>query len=233
MESVISPKIGKNKILVKVLYSGICRSQIMEIDFKRGKDKFLPHMLGHEAVGIVISHGEKIKKVRKNQKVVLSWIKGNGISSGGGLINLNGREVNYGPVSTLSNYAIVSEDRCFPVQNNFPIDVGSFFGCSVLTGAGMVYNKFRIKKKDRVLVIGAGGIGLSTLLALKSLNIQNVCVIENNFSKYKLIKEIGYKDIFKSTDKKLSKYISNLTGKNLFDYCFESAGQISEYRNGE
>ena len=72
------PKLKCSQVLVKVLYSGICRSQIMEIDGLRGKDQWLPHMLGHEASGIVVDIGKKVKKIKKNDEVILTWIKCNG-----------------------------------------------------------------------------------------------------------------------------------------------------------
>ena len=46
-------KLRKGQVLVRILHSAICRSQIMEIEGKRGKDKYLPHLLGHEGAGIV------------------------------------------------------------------------------------------------------------------------------------------------------------------------------------
>ena len=36
------------QVLVKVCYSGLCGSQISEIEAVKGPDKFLPHLLGHE-----------------------------------------------------------------------------------------------------------------------------------------------------------------------------------------
>jgi S-(hydroxymethyl)glutathione dehydrogenase/alcohol dehydrogenase len=225
-------KLGNDKILVRILYSGVCRSQLMEIDMKRGKDKYLPHMLGHEAVGIVEDIGTKIKKVSKGDKVVLSWIKGSGISSQGGKIFLNNKKINFGPVSTFSNKAIVSEDRCFKVAKDFPSDIGVFFGCSVLTGAGMVFNHCKIKKDNSVLVLGLGGIGLSVLLALKSQKIKNVTVLESNNHKFKLIKKIGYSQIVKPTDPKIFKKIKKYSNNKLFDYCIESAGKVETIELG-
>ena len=37
----------------------------MEIEGKRGKDKWLPHLLGHEAYGKVIDIGSNVKKIKK------------------------------------------------------------------------------------------------------------------------------------------------------------------------
>lgn len=224
--------LGKDKILVRILYSGVCRSQLMEIDMKRGKDKYLPHMLGHEAVGIVEEIGTKIKKVSKGDKVVLSWIKGFGISSQGGKIFLNNKKINFGPISTFSNKAIVSEDRCYKVTKNFPSDIGVFFGCSVLTGAGMVFNHCKIKKNNSVLVLGFGGIGLSVLLALKSQKIKNVTVLESNNHKFKLIQKIGYSQIVKPTDPKMFKKLKKYSNNKLFDYCIESAGKVETIELG-
>ena len=38
----------RGQVLVKLFYSGICGSQIGEILGVKGKDHFLPHLLGHE-----------------------------------------------------------------------------------------------------------------------------------------------------------------------------------------
>ena len=57
------PEINTGQVLVKVHYSGICYSQLMEVQGKRGIDKYIPHMLGHEGSGIVISVGKGVEKV--------------------------------------------------------------------------------------------------------------------------------------------------------------------------
>ena len=39
------------QVLVKIHFSGICGSQLGEIDGVKGEDRFIPHLLGHEASG--------------------------------------------------------------------------------------------------------------------------------------------------------------------------------------
>ncbi len=46
------------QVLVKIHYSGVCGSQIGEIDGVKGEDKYLPHLLGHEGSGTVLKIGE-------------------------------------------------------------------------------------------------------------------------------------------------------------------------------
>ena len=67
------------QVLVKIHYSGICGSQLGEIDGAKGSDVYLPHLLGHEASGSVIAVGQGVKQVKQNDLVVLHWRKGLGI----------------------------------------------------------------------------------------------------------------------------------------------------------
>ena len=63
-------KLFFGQILVKIMFSGICGAQINEIDAVKGKDKFLPHLLGHEGSGIVEIIGEGVTKVKPGDHVV-------------------------------------------------------------------------------------------------------------------------------------------------------------------
>ena len=60
--------------------SGICSSQLGEIDGVKGFDKFIPHLMGHEGCGRIIKTGPGVSTVR-GDKVVLHWKKGSGINS--------------------------------------------------------------------------------------------------------------------------------------------------------
>ena len=74
IKSNLKTSLKKDKVLVKILYSGICRSQFMEIDMKRGKDKFLPHTFGPEAVGIVVKIGSNIKKIKVKEFISILYL---------------------------------------------------------------------------------------------------------------------------------------------------------------
>src|SRR3954467_7382207 len=69
------------QVLVKVHCSGICGSQLGEIDGAKGEDKFLPHLLGHEGAGSVLATGPGVRHVNAGDKVVLHWRKGAGIEA--------------------------------------------------------------------------------------------------------------------------------------------------------
>ena len=81
LEEVEIPKLTFGQVLVQVLCSGICGSQLGEIDGVKGEDKYLPHLLGHEGTGIVMDFGEGVTTVKEGEKVVMHWRKGAGIQS--------------------------------------------------------------------------------------------------------------------------------------------------------
>ena len=52
-------------MLVKIFYSGICHTQLLEIAGKNAAGSFIPNLMGHEASGEVIRTGTGVSKVKK------------------------------------------------------------------------------------------------------------------------------------------------------------------------
>ena len=80
-EVLLPDRLEYGQVLVKIHYSGICGSQIGEINGVKGPDVWLPHLLGHEGSGTVLEVGEGVKNVQVDDSVVLHWRKGTGIDS--------------------------------------------------------------------------------------------------------------------------------------------------------
>jgi S-(hydroxymethyl)glutathione dehydrogenase / alcohol dehydrogenase len=122
------------QVLVKLHCSGICGSQLGEINGAKGKDKFLPHLLGHEGAGVVLECGPHVSVVKPGDSVVLHWRQGNGINAKPPVYSWNGKTVNAGYVTTFNEYAIVSENRLTPIPDDFPKELAALFGCAITTG---------------------------------------------------------------------------------------------------
>jgi len=221
---IIPKKLRDDQVLVKIKYSGICGSQIMEYLGNRGKDNYLPHAFGHEAVGQVIDIGKKVKKVSPKDEVILSWIKGKGLDHGGfELTNINNQKINFGPISTFSSFAIVSENRVFLKPKKMSKIEAVLYGCATPTGAGIVINQLKkIKKKHKVCLIGVGGVGMAALLALIKKK-PKIFVIEKNKKKKQFLKNFNINLI---NDKEIKSY------KNFFDFCIETSGSIKMIEEG-
>jgi S-(hydroxymethyl)glutathione dehydrogenase/alcohol dehydrogenase len=192
------PKVRYGQVLVKLSMAGICRSQLMEAKGKRGEDRFLPHMLGHEGVANVVEVGEGVTKVSVGQRVILGWLKGDGIDSGGSkLKSTDGLLINAGPVTTFSQYSLVSENRLTPCPEIISDEIAVLLGCALPTGAGMVLNQVKPDKDADVLLVGLGGIGLSALLMLNYFSPRTISVIDKCEKKLDIAKQLGATHCFK------------------------------------
>ena len=219
------PKLREGQVLVKVEYSGICRTQINEIMGLKGKDPFLPHTLGHEGSGIVVDIGPKVSKVKIDQKVVISWLKGRGIDSGGTQYFLNEKAVNSGPVSTFLEYAVISENRLYPLSQDVHLREAALLGCAIPTGAGLVFNDLKVAKGKSLCIYGFGGIGISALLAAKYQQLDPIIVVDVCSEKIRKAIEMGASHGILVGSDNVSERICEITDGKKADYALESAGK--------
>lgn len=219
------------QVLVKVLFSGVCRSQLMEVRGGRGHDPWLPHLLGHEGSGIVLSVGEGVSKVKPGDAVILGWVKGEGLDAPGAKYMSGDQLINSGRVTTFCNYTVASESRLVIKPESLPFDTAVLFGCALPTGAGMVLNELAPSTYSSVVVLGLGGIGLSALIALKSLGVRRIIAVDISEDKLALAKQLGATHTFNSSNENFSQTVLALTNGGA-DMCVESGGQVSTIELG-
>ena len=227
------PELRSGQVLVKIHYAGLCHSQLMEAKGLRGKDHFLPHLLGHEGVGTVIKIGNKVKKVQIGDEVVLGWIKGQGLNEGGTIYESPTLgNINSGPVTTFSNYSVVSENRVYkrPPFTSFKECI--LYGCALPTGAGIILNDINPEKHSDLVIIGLGGIGLSSLMAAKHKNLRSLIAIDVEERKLKLARTLGATHVFNVNEPDLRKKIAQVCLKKGADYVVEAAGKTSTIELG-
>lgn len=218
----------KGQILVKILYSGVCGSQIMEQSGKRGVDKWLPHLLGHEGSGVVVETYDGCEKFQPRDEVMLSWIKSSGFNAEGASYHTSdGEIINSGQITTFSNYSVISENRMVKKPKDLSFLHAVLFGCAIPTGSGMVINENNNFNKDiQVVLIGLGGIGLSALIALVSLGFKNITVVDKNVNKKKVLEnfpKINFIHLINECEQ---------INQGVYDLCIESAGTIDSIELG-
>ncbi len=149
-------KLSFGQVLVKVLVSGICGAQLQEIAGDKNNTKYIPHLLGHEGCGIVEDVGMGVTKVKKGDKVVMHWRKGDGIESDFPSYAFKGKIIRSGKVTTFSEYSVVSENRITPVPQDVPNDFCALLGCGLSTALSAVANEAQVKPGESVMVVGLG-----------------------------------------------------------------------------
>ncbi len=216
---------GPGQVLVKVAYSGVCHSQLMEVRGLRGADPYLPHLLGHEGSGQVIEVGKGVTKVRPGDLVVLGWIKGSGLDGGGSKYRCScmPQPLNAGGVTTFNEYALISENRVVPLPDGVPLDVAVLFGCAVPTGAGIITNDLRPAPGSTIAIFGLGGIGMSALMATMLYQCSKVIAVDVSEDKLSLAKSFGATHTIDARVADPVAEIFALTGSGV-DYAVEASG---------
>ena len=179
VDTVDAPsELQPGQVCVRVRFSGICGAQVNEINAVKGPDKFLPHLLGHEGVGEVVSVGALVKSVRVGDTVILHWMPGAGIQSEPAMYSWRGRALNAGWVTTLSEFTIVSENRVTQFESSMDPRYAPLLGCAATTAAGVVGRDAAIRLGESVVVIGTGGVGLLVVEAARASGAHPIVAID-------------------------------------------------------
>src|SRR5882672_11293903 len=151
------------QVLVRVRTSSICGAQINEIAAVKGPDKFLPHLLGHEASARVLETGPGVTTVKPGDTVVLHWRPSQGIQGPPPSYQWRGSKLNAGWVTTFNHHAVISENRMTVIPADFDLKIAPLLGCAVTTAAGVINNDAGLKIGESVAVFGVGGVGLNVV----------------------------------------------------------------------
>lgn len=225
IELTMPESLAVGQVLVKVHYSGICGSQLGEIDGAKGEDKYLPHLLGHEASGTVLEIGAGVRHVKVGDKVVLHWRKSLGIESPTPVYHWGDRQVNAGWVTTFNEYAIVSENRLTPIPADSDLEVAALFGCAVTTGFGVVENNAKVRIGESVVVFGAGGIGLNIVQAAALVSAYPIVAVDLHDERLELAKQMGATHLINSSKVDARQAILEIVGREGVDAFIDNTGQ--------
>ena len=178
------------QVLVKVILSGICGSQLHEIGGHKGNGKFLPHLMGHEGYGIVELIGDGVTTVAVGDSVIMHWRPGEGIESDFPSYGFNGKKMSSGKVTTLSEYSVVSENRLTKTPKNINPEFAALLGCGLSTALGILENEIETKFGNTVTVVGCGGVGLNLIQALNFIGAK-VFAFDKEKSKKDMVEKLG------------------------------------------
>ncbi len=194
VEEVKEPKIGPREVKVKVKYCGICGSDLRE--YLHGP--FPQSEFGHECCGEIVEVGADVKNFQVGDRVIPLR---------------KGAYAQYMacPQELLLKIPVkMSWQRASVVE---PLAVAAY---SIEKGA--------IKIRDTVLVVGAGPIGLMTIMGLKAVGVEKIYVSEVSESRQKKAKELGATMTCNPLDTKVPSWIKEITGGRGVDVAYESVG---------
>ena len=239
-------------MLVRIAATGVCHSDLSVIRGKVVVD--LPLVPGHEASGVVERVGRCVSKVKRGDRVILSWapncghcfycerayptlctVYGEAAGAGAlwdGTSRLGTeREVHhYSCVSSFAEYAVVPEAGCLPLPDHVPFAVGALVGCAVTTGFGAVVNDAAARAGDSVAVLGIGGVGVNALQAARVVEAATVIAIDVDPAKSTTSRTFGATHFVDARAPDAAEQVRALTGGRGVDHSIECSGHPAAMR---
>ena len=97
-------------------------------------------------------------------------------------------------VSCFAEYAVTSRRVVVPLEDEIPADIAAIAGCAVVTGVGAVLNVAsdgRSIAGHALLVLGAGGVGLSAVMGAHLVGADPIVVVDLAREKLDLAGRLG------------------------------------------
>ncbi|HEX2030422.1 MAG TPA: zinc-binding dehydrogenase [Actinomycetota bacterium] len=213
---------GPGQVLVRMAASGVCRSDLHQADGHW--DDPGPMVLGHEGAGRIEAVGPGVTAPAVGDLVALNWyfpcracarcLAGLPSQCTGttaladrlpdGTTPLrrgDGTEVL--PMLALGTWAeaaVVPAQAAVPLPPEVPPEVAALIGCAVTTGAAAVLRTAAVPAGSSVVVIGAGGVGLSAVMAAAVAGAATVVAVDRVAEKLDRARQLGATDAVLASD---------------------------------
>lgn len=215
------PKPGEKEVLVEVAYVGICGSDLPRY-FDGGVHQF-PQVLGHEFSGVITEVGSQVKDITIGTRVTVAPLvpcgKCEQCKAGHPQLCMNYSFIGSRQPGAMAEYVVVPEENCLIVPDELDLKVAATI--EPLTVAIHGVERIRVKSGDRALVLGAGTIGLMTVLALRARGVGEITVIDINQHKLEKALEVGADRIVNPMETDVEAYFEE---NSLAEIVFETAG---------
>jgi S-(hydroxymethyl)glutathione dehydrogenase/alcohol dehydrogenase len=237
---------GPGELLVEMQASGVCHSDLHPA---RGDWPVkTPLVLGHEGAGIVREVAAGVTSVKPGDHVVLCWAPACGVCpscvegravlcdrvekvtfrnklvSGGSRLHARDRDVApFLGTACFSDFVVVPEAGAIRVPEDVPFAALATIGCAVITGVGAVINAGQVPAGARVVVIGAGGVGLNVIQGAAIAGCAQIVAIDLRPVPLALARRFGATDTVQAGGD-VPAAVRGLTKGRGADYVFDTVG---------
>ncbi len=235
---------GPGEVLLKTAASGICHSDLTVIE--GGLPVPPPCILGHEPAGVVEAVGEGVTDFVPGDHVIgciTAWCGVCKFCTAGRpylcLTQFAGRPPGSAPrltkgpdpIGQFANLSSFAENMLCPerslvkIRDDMPLDRAALIGCGVTTGLGAALNTVNIPTGANVVVIGCGGVGLSTVQGARLRGAGKIIAVDTQAWKFDLARQLGASDCIDSSENDAVAAVHDLTGGGA-DFVFECIGLV-------
>jgi aryl-alcohol dehydrogenase len=247
---------GPHEALVRMVATGLCHT---DLGVASGGLPFpLPGVLGHEGAGVVEAVGPAVTGVAPGDHVVLSftscgdcrncdgghpaycatWLPlnllGGRRADGTSTISRDGEPLggHFFGQSSFAERALVDERSLVKVDQDVPLESIAPLGCGVQTGVGAVWNVLKPVTGSTIVVLGAGAVGLSAVMAAALTPATTIVAVDRVGERLTLARELGATHTVTAAEEDLGEALAAITGGQGADGIVETTGNVNVLRQG-
>ncbi|MEK5058371.1 aryl-alcohol dehydrogenase [Paenibacillus sp. FSL H7-0326] len=233
-----------NEVLVRIVASGVCHTDATARDASMVP---FPAVLGHEGSGVVEKVGANVTTVVPGDHVVLSFAScghcenclvgmpaychdfmalnfAGVMKDGTSPLEQHGHRLsNFFGQSSFATFAIANERSVVKVDKDVDLALLGPLGCGIQTGSGTVLNTLKPSFGETIAIFGAGGVGLSAVMAAHLIGCSKVIVLDIVDSRLELAKELGATHVINSKSVDAVEEIRKITGGGV-NYTLDTTG---------
>ena len=199
VEEIDDPTPGIGEVKVKIGAVGVCHTDMNY--FLGAVPVPMPVVLGHEGAGVVVEVGAGVDALAVGDHVICSIIgpcehcfqclhDNPGLCENapfftGKMLDGTTRLSKGGePIYTLhyqgsyAEYAVVPERFVVSIPADVPLDVVCGLACGASTGLGAALVRADVQPGSSVVVVGAGGVGLSTMMGARLAGATTIVAVD-------------------------------------------------------
>ena len=194
IEEVEVKRPGKNQILVKVIASGVCHTDLHAVEGDWPVKPKMPLIPGHEGVGYVIAVGPDVQNVKEGDAVGVPWLYSacgccDHCITGWETLCESQQNGGYSVDGGFAEYVIADARYVgkLPVNTNF-LQMAPILCAGVTVYKGL--KQTEVKPSEWVAISGIGGLGHVAVQYAKAMGM-NVAAIDIADDKLALAKRLG------------------------------------------
>ncbi|WP_157537383.1 zinc-binding dehydrogenase [Kitasatospora azatica] len=134
--------------------------------------------------------------------------------------------------SSFADLALVEERSLVKVDPDVPLELIAPLGCGVQTGVGAVWNVLRPEVGATLVVLGAGAVGLSSVMAAALSPATTIIAVDRVPERLALARELGATHTVNTAEVDLAEAVLDLTDRHGADGIVETTGSITVLRQG-
>lgn len=224
------PQVKDDDVLIRLDYVGICGSDmhLFENGFIGEKHVTAPIVLGHEPGGVVEAVGKNVTELKPGDRVAVEpgipcyrcdYCKS-------GKYNLCPKVYFYASLPVLegcfAEYIAHPADLCFRLPDNVSTMEGAMMEPLAVGMHAALQSGAEVGAS--AVILGAGAIGLLTMLSLKSMGVHDITVVDLVQNRLDKAKQLGCAHTVNASEANAIDTVMALTNGEGADYVFETAG---------